>query len=537
MNFKNFVPCFFILFLLSFSSNALAMFPSMTVAHWDLVESQDRNDPEYQKLQGLVQSKKYDEAMAILESKIQQNSKAGTPLILKAILLNEMGQYKAAHTAIMEGQLLERRHPALHYGFCLIYRNLGKVQYSERGCVIAVEQHHLVPESHYELAQTLAAQGKMERANKELALASKLDLKNPIYQYERGVNFYYLDRSEEAEAAFKQALTIDEYHIDSNYQLAYLYATQGEKELAENYALKVLETRREHPNVTAANLLLKYISSDSLDKLPKKIIPHMYHMGRSKSLYHEKKFGLSLIEIETAANLKPDDIKVQEILIGLSSLLLRLELEEKTINQFIKLSGDDKLNLAKGYEELADIRIMQGNLVEAKSLYEKAKPLGKPKNLSEITLNEFPEDLTGAKPLSKDDLFIDPTKALNRKGEIFAHYKMYNRAIAIYSMVIRMDPNHLQSMLNIATAQYNKGAPHRAITILERLLVTHRNHEYILAHRLLLARSYVKKGDFGDALKNLEFALRINPGIKELIRTDSSFNDLKDQEAFKRLVE
>jgi tetratricopeptide (TPR) repeat protein len=217
--------------------------------------------------------------------------------------------------------------------------------------------------------------------------------------------------------------------------------------------------------------------------------------------------------------------------------LLRLELEEKTIHQFIKLAGDDKLNLAKGYEELADIRVMQGKLAEAKSLYEKAKPLGNPNNLAEITLKEFPEDLTETKPLSKDDLFIRPTEALNRKGEIFAHYKMYNRAIAIYSMVIRMDPNHLQGMLNIATAQYNKGAPHRAITILERLLVTHRNHEYILAHRLLLARSYAKKGDFGDALKNLEFAVRINPAIKTLLRTDPSFNDLKDHEAFKKLIE
>ena len=537
MNFKIFTPCFFILFLLGSYSNALATFPGKSIAHWDLSVSEDRNDPEYQKLHELVQNKKYDEAMAILENKIQQNPKAGTPLILKALLLNEMGQYKAAQSAIMAGQLLERRHPALHYGFCLIYRNLGKAQYSERGCVIAVEQHHNAPESHYELAQTLAAQGKMERANKELGFASQLDPKNPLYHYERGINFSYLNRSEESETAFKQALAIDTNHLDANYQLAYLYATQGKKDLAESYAVKVLETRREHPNVTAANLLLKYIGRDSLDKLPKKIIPHFFHMGRSKSLYQEGKFGLSLIEIETAAKLQQDDIKVQEILIGLSSLLLRLELEEKAIHKFIKLAGDNKLNQAKGYEELADIRVMQGKLAEAKSLYEKAKPLGNPNSISEITLKEFPKQAPEVKPLSKDELFIRPTEALNRKGEIFAHYKMYNRAIAIYSMVIRMDPNHLQSMLNIATTQYNKGAPHRAIVILERLLVTHPSHEHIVAHRLLLARSYAQKGDLGDALKNLAFAVKINPAVKELLRTDPSFEALKDEGAFKQLIE
>jgi tetratricopeptide (TPR) repeat protein len=537
MNFKLFIPLFTTLFLLVSHSNAQATFPGKNIAHWDLSESQDRNDPEYQKLPQLVQNKKYAEAMAILENKIQQDPKAGTPVILKALVLNEMGQYKAAQSAIMAGQFLELRHPALHYGFCMIYRNLGKAEYSERACLIAVDQHRNSPEAHYELAQTLAAQGKMERANKELGFASQLDPKTPLYHYERGLNFSYLNRLEESEAAFKQALAIDENHLDANYQLAYLYATQGKKKLAEKHALKVLETRRDHPNVTAANLLLKYISSDSLHKLPKKITAHLYHMGRSKSLYQEGKFGLALIEIETAAKLQPNDIKVQEILIGLSSLLLRLEEEEKSIHQFIKLAGDDKLSLAKGYEELADIRVMQGKLAEAKLLYEKAKPLGKSNNLAEITLKEFPEQIPETKPLSKDELFIRPTEALNRKGEIFAHYKMYDRAIAIYSMVIRMDPNHLQSMLNIATAHYNKGMPHRAISILERLLVTHPSHENILAHRLLLARSYVKKGDRGNALKNLDIAVRLNPAVKKLLKTDHSFDDLKDQEAFKQLIE
>ncbi len=537
MNFKNFIPCFFILFLFGSTSNALATFPGKSIAHWDLSVSEDRNLPEYQKLHELVQGKKYAEAMTILENKIQKNPKDATPLILKALLLNEMGQYKAALSTIMAGQVLERRHPALHYGFCSIYRNLGKARFSERGCLIAVEQHHNAPESHYELAQTLAAQGKMEQANKELGLSSELDPKNPLYHYERGINFSYLNRPKETETAFKQALAIDTNHLDANYQLAYLYATQGKKELAEKYAVKVLETRREHPNVTAANLLLKYISRDSLDKLPKTIIPHFYHMGRSKSLYKEGKFGLSLIEIQTAAKLQQDDIKVQEIMIGLSSLLLRLELEEKAIHQFIKLAGDNKLNQAKGYEELADIRIMQGKLAEAKSFYEKAKPLGIPNSLSKISLEEFPKQVTEVKPLDKDELFISPTEALNRKGEIFAHYKMYNRAIAIYSMVIRMDPNHLQSLLNIATAHYNKGVPHRAIVILERLLVTHPSHEHIVAHRLLLARSYAQKGDMGDALKNLAFAVKINPEVKELLRTDPAFDSLKDQGAFKQLIE
>ena len=47
----------------------------------------------------------------------------------------------------------------------------------------------------------------------------------------------------------------------------------------------------------------------------------------------------------------------------------------------------------------------------------------------------------------------------------------------------------------------------------------------------------MKKGDMGNAFKNLEFAVRINPAVKKLLKTDPSFNDLKDQEAFKQLIE
>lgn len=537
---KIFLSVFLTLALLTpaLAPTAQAVFPGKSVAHWDLTESEDRNDPEYDRLHNLVREKKYDEAMKIAEEKIRTSPKDGTPVILKALLLNEMGRYKEALNHLMTGQHLELRHPALHYGFCQVYRNLGEVDLSQRGCLIAVEQHYNTPETHYELAQTMAALGNMERANKELELADQLDAGNALYSYERGMNFNYLNLPEMAEQAFLKALAIDADHIDANYQLAYLYATQGKTDSAKQHIMRVLETRREHPKLKSANLLLEYVNKNALDQLPRKIVPHQYHVGRSRSLYQSQKYGLALIEIQTAARLKSDDLKIQEILIGLCSILTRLPLGEKTVNHFIELTNGADLVQAKGYQELGDIRVLQGNLDEARGYYEKARDLGDPNNLAEITLSEFPEDSRSIPPLlNPGELFIEPPEAMNRKGEIFAHYGMNNRAIAIYSMVIRMDPNHLMAMLNIATAHYHKGAHHRAISILERLLVTHPNHEHILAHRLLLARAYMKKGDVADGLKNLEVAVRMNPSVKEVIKSDPVFDDLKQTEAFKQLIE
>ena len=115
-------------------------------------------------------------------------------------------------------------------------------------------------------------------------------------------------------------------------------------------------------------------------------------------------------------------------------------------------------------------------------------------------------------------MFIHPSIALNRKGELFAQYKMYKRAIAIYSLAARIRPNHLPTMLNTATAYYNSENFGKSISILERLLLSHPNHENILVHRILLAQAYVKSNNRGKSLKNIAIAIKINPAVKTSIR-------------------
>ena len=245
-----------------------------------------------------------------------------------------------------------------------------------------------------------------------------------------------------------------------------------------------------------------------------------------------------MIEVQTAARLKPDDLKIQEILIGMCSVLFRLGTEERVIEHFLELAKDrDKLK-GKAYQELGDIRVIQGKLLDARKFYEKAQSFGDPGNIAKISLAQFPELSSADLSLqSPSEIFIKPTNALNRKGEIFAHYKMYDRAIAIYSMVMRMDPQHLESMLNTATAYYKSGNNSRAISILERLLVTHPNHDHILAHRFLLAQAYVSHGNLGGGLKNLQWIVQKNPAIKNRIQSDPVFKTLKENKEFKELIQ
>ncbi|GJL77741.1 MAG: hypothetical protein NPINA01_07300 [Nitrospinaceae bacterium] len=516
---------------------AEATFPGKAISHWYLEGTKDHEDPDYEKVRELVREKKLKEAMAILDEKIKNSPRETTAVILKGLLHNEMGDYVKALNLVMEGSRQQQKHPAVHFGFCQIYRSLGNIELSERACLISVNQHHQTPEAHYEYAQTLAIQGKMPMALKELQTTAKLEPNNPQYPLEMGMISLYLDQNAEAEKYFLQALSLDPENLDAAYEIAYLYATQRKPELAKKYIFQILETRREHPKVASANLLLDYVNKNAEDKLNPKITPHLYHLSRSQSFYQSGEYGLSLIEVQTAARLKPDDLKVQEILIGMCSVLFRLDLGEKVIHNFIELVKDKDDLKGKAFQELGDIRVIQGKLQEARDFYEKAQSLGDPGDISKITLAQFPDAAAGDPSLQNpNELFIKPTHALNRKGEIFAHYKMYDRAIAIYSMVTRMDPQYLDSILNSATAYYQSGNNERAISILERLLVTHPAHNHIVAHRFLLAQAYVKKGDLRGGLKNIEWIVRRNPEMKTQIKAHPVFEILRENKDFQELV-
>jgi len=523
--------------LVYFLPVAQATFPGKAISHWYLKGTKDHEDPVYDKVRELVREKKLKEAMAVLDEKIKNSPREVTAIMLKGLLYNEMGEYGKALNMIMQGSRIEQKHPAVHFAYCQIYRNLGNIQLSERACIIASQQHYQVPEAHFEYAQTLAIQGKMSGAIKELKTAAELDPKNHRYPLEMGMLSLYLNRDEDAEKYFLKTLSLDPENLDAAYEIAYLYATQKKLEPAKKYIYQILETRRVHPKLDSAKLLLGYINKNNEDKLNRKITPHLYHLSRSQSYYQSGKYGLSLIEAQTAARLKPNDLKIQEILIGLSSVLFRLELEEKIINNFLVLAKGKDILLGKAYQELGDIRVTQGKLKEARQFYEKAESFGDPGSLAKITLAQFP-DVSSANPnlQNPNELFIKPTNALNRKGEIFAHYKMYDRAIAIYSMVTRMDPNYLDSILNTATAYYQSGKYGRAISILERLLVTHPSHKDILAHRFLLAEAYVKKGDLESGLKNIRWIVERSPEMKNKIKINPVFQPLQESTEFKELV-
>ena len=517
---------------------AQATFPGKNIVFWDLGQSDEQKNNDLVEAYDLAKKNNYEQAIKIIEQKIQTSPKLTTLHVMKGLILNEMRMYIPATRALNDAQMIEGRHPGIHYGFCEVYRNLGMSDLSLQACRVAEEMHRLSPEAHYEYAQTLMATGEMKLANKSLSAAAELNPNNTQYHYQRGMNFYYLNQYDAAENSFLKALSIDVNDVDSSYQLAYIYAARKKEKLAKQQIEKVLQIQKEHPKIQSAKLLLEYVRKNALDKLPLKIIPHDYHVGRSKSHYKSGNFGLALIEIETAAKLKPNNLQTKEILIGLSGFLLRIAMTEKAVKQMISIAGETDIITAKGYQELGDIEVLKGNLPEARTYYEKVLKLSDPNGIARQTLDELPEQVApNTTPLQQTEVFIHPSIALNRKGELFAQYKMYKRAIAIYSLASRIRPNHLPTMLNTATAYYNSENFGKSISILERLLLSHPNHENILVHRILLAQAYVKSNNRGKSLKNIAIAIKINPAVKTSIRANPAFEILRDMNEYKKLTQ
>lgn len=525
---------------LTMTGAAHATFPPLEIAHWDLDMTDDRNDPEYLRINELVAEKKYDTAMSLIEKKILSSKDKSAALFLKGALLNEMGKYREALTEFRKGYKIEARHPAIQFSYCQIYRNLGDAETSLRACKIAVHQHPQRPESHFEYAQTLQAMGNMKVANQELETASKLDPKDPLYPFEQGKNYFYLNQLEEAENAFKKALARDANHFDSAYQLAYLFAVKKEEDNSKTYLKRIMDSGKDHQKVKWAEDLMSIMRNNQLDKMPTTVTPYQYHLSHSHSLYKAGQYGLALIETQTAARLRPGDKKIDQkiltTLVRMATLLLRLDLIEKTVQDLIKLAGEDRLLKASGYQELGDMSVMRGDLKLAKQYYEKAKVLGDPFDIAKISLAELPKDLSNIKKgRLPDEYFIEPIKAWHKKGEIFDYYGMYDRAIAIYSEVLKMDPNHLMSKLNAAAAYYKKKEYEKTIALLERMLLSQPRHEFILEHHILLAKAYTKSGDPEAAIKNLERTKQLDPNAMTGILSDPAFEELKRHKFFNKL--
>jgi tetratricopeptide (TPR) repeat protein len=539
---------FSLIVLLSvFVSSTWAALPGKNLEEWKTWIPSAQLEPAFVEAYELTQKGDYKSALEILNKPTSKPKFQGPASIIQGLIYNELGKYLQALNSLMAGQKLlltsqdtkKRRasHPALSYGFCVAYRHVGNGNLSERACHMSAQQSYDAPESHYEAAQTLMALGKMNEARLELKLAAEKTTNQSKYLYEIGLIRAYENDNKKAEEAFKKSFDTDSTNFDAAYQLAYTYAIQNKLDLAQNFIELILSSKEPHPKMSSARVLKDYIDKNVLDRLPKIIEPAQYHLSRSKAFYKSKKFGLSLLEIETAARIAPKDIKIREIQAGLNNVLFRIDKAENVVRKIIETADPENNGLlSRSHQKLGDLMVMVGKIKDAKTYYQKAIALGDPNNLAKVALKELPNETIEKPPINPNEIVLSPAEGLNRTGEIFAHYGMYKSAIGVYSTALKLNPSYLPSMLNTGAAYFKSGDYGRSITILEKVLINYPTHQHIEAHRILLSRAYVKKGNLRGGLDHLKKLVKINPGIRQVIETDPIFQPLRMMERYKDLM-
>ena len=96
------------------------------------------------------------------------------------------------------------------------------------------------------------------------------------------------------------------------------------------------------------------------------------------------------------------------------------------------------------------------------------------------------------------------------------------------------EPRTLEERLTAATAALNDGDDSRAETLAQRVLSDAPEHDLAL---YLLAAVEARRGATDEALHLLSRAMTINPEIRAQARHDEDFEDLRDMEAFRDLID
>jgi tetratricopeptide (TPR) repeat protein len=194
----------------------------------EALEQSIANDPRAQaviafnKAAGLINQRKYDEALELLE---------------EAISLDD-----SIHQA--------------HYYLGFIYFEKGKYQESLQSLLKVVELDEENAQAYRLLAAVCEKLGKKAEAEKYTQLAQEKGGKTPLDAYNEGIHAFNSGETDKAIAAFEQVLKLDEKYADAYYRLGLCYLNKNENDKAIGALKKYIQLNPRGEEVETAKAIL-----------------------------------------------------------------------------------------------------------------------------------------------------------------------------------------------------------------------------------------------------------------------------------------
>ncbi|WP_346292784.1 tetratricopeptide repeat protein [Sphaerothrix gracilis] len=522
------------------------------------------------------QLEKYELAVTLFAQVLEYEPKDDTVWFFKGNALYFLGRKEEAIAAYEQALSIQ---PDDHKALTNKGNALADLGRKEEAIAFYEQVLSIKPDDHAALTNkglALADLGHKEEAIAfyEQALSIKPDLHEALYN--KGVALDALGRYEEAIAAYEQALSVKPDKHEALYNKGVALSALGRKEEAIAFYEQALSIK---PDLHEA-LYNKGVALDALGRYEEAIAAYEQALSvkpdKHEALYNKGNalFALgrkeeAIAAYEQALSIKPDK---HEALYNKGVALDDLGRKEEAIaayEQALSIKPDDHAALTNKGVALDDL----GRKEEAIAAYEQALSI-KPDDHEALCNKGNALFALGRKEEAiaayEQALSIKPDyhEALNNKGLALAALGRKEEAIAVYEQALSIKPDKHEALYNKGVALDDLGRKEEAIACYEQALsikpdyyealnnkgvalsALGRKEEAIACYEQALST----KPDLHEALYNkaccyglqketelaIEFlsrAIELDSKYREMAKTDSDFDAIRDDERFQQLLE
>lgn len=448
----------------------------------ELLEDAVRQAPDYLPAwislsQIAANSRKYDEALKVLENVFSRDPQNPEARILEANVLLAKGDTKKA---VERFEDLEKRYkdvPIIDYELARAY-----VQNKNPGQASIALTHAIAAKPDYLDAILLRSELDLRSGNASLVVPSMINvLKQRPHLREAEVLLVEADlslgRFEEAAAVIRDQISASPDDVDAYYQLGLVLREAKKFDEAKNAFAKVAELRP--GNLKAINQLVdldlakndfKSAMSRVQAELQKKPVSAIAYFMEGKTYEAERKFDRAETSLLKALELDPNSLGTYQLLISIYLTTNKLPQAVSQLQSLLSRNPEQPqalMTLASTYEKLNDFE-------EARDAYEKllsvnpqsGAALGKLAWLYSEKLNRLDKayDLADkARTLAP----VDPTIA-DTLGWILYKQRRYEDALNLIREAVDKLPNDPEVQFHFGVANYMNDHPDIARTALKK---------------------------------------------------------------------